>query len=277
MSDTSSVAPAPGNGPGRAKTAGGQEAPSVSGAQTLLRGLDVLEAVASGCTELATLSLRLGIARTTTHRLAAALVERRYLNFVPREGYSLGPKLLELGVRAQRDMPLRQIARAHLERLAEHTQDTVQLGILDCDEVLYLDKVPGNRRFDIRSGVGDRYPIWSTGLGKALVLDMGEAGWNRCFDIGVAGASPPDEAVRQKWLERMRRYAKTGVAFDLGEVETQLHCVAAPIRDASGVIIAALSVSSFAPYMEPARMEELSGTVRQTAQAISRELGWHGN
>ena len=68
-----------------------------SGSQTLLRGLDVLDAVAEGPISLAKLAQTLELTRSTTHRLAAALVERNYLTLTPREGYQLGPKLLELG------------------------------------------------------------------------------------------------------------------------------------------------------------------------------------
>ncbi|MDB5500182.1 MAG: transcriptional regulator [Tardiphaga sp.] len=244
------------------------------GAQTLMRALDVLEAIAGGTADLAALSAKLGTTRTTTHRLASALVDRRYLNFAPRGGYSLGPKLLELGFQAQRNMPLRQVAHAHLVRLAERTQDTVQLGILDDGVVLYLDKVPGQRRFEIRSTIGDRHPVWSTGLGKALVLDMSEAEWKSFFDMASAGGARPSAKARQQWLERMRSYAQVGVTFDLEESAPELRCVAAPIRDASGVIVAALSVSSIAQYMQPERMQALTHDVRATSIAISRALGW---
>jgi DNA-binding IclR family transcriptional regulator len=246
---------------------------STAGAQTLMRALDVMEAIATGTVDLAALSAKLGTTRTTTHRLASALVDRRYLNFTPRGGYSLGPKLLELGFRAQRDMPLRQVAHGHLVALAERTQDTVQLGILDEGVVLYLDKVPGQRRFEIRSTIGDRHPVWATGLGKALVLDMTETDWKAFYDIGNAGGRPSAKA-RQQWLDRMRSYARTGVAFDLEESAPELRCVAAPIRDAGGAIVAAISVSSIAQYMQPKRMEALSHDVGATAVAISRALGW---
>ncbi|MBW3617909.1 MAG: helix-turn-helix domain-containing protein, partial [Proteobacteria bacterium] len=102
-----------------------------SGSQTLLRGLDVLEAVAEGPVGLPELAARLELTRSTTHRLAAALVDRRYLNFVPREGYTLGPKLLELGFHAQQQKDLPRVARPYLEALAASTEDTVHLGVLD--------------------------------------------------------------------------------------------------------------------------------------------------
>ncbi|CAH1650797.1 MULTISPECIES: IclR family transcriptional regulator [unclassified Chelatococcus] len=251
------------------------EATGTQGAQTLMRGLDVLEAIASGATDLPALAKQLGTTRTTTHRLASALVDRGYLTFTPREGYSLGPKLLELGFRARRDMPLSKVAHSHLQRLAEHTLDTVQLGILDEGVVFYIDKVPGQRRFEIRSSVGDRHPVWCTGLGKALVLDMSEARWGAFFDARGPDLTPPSPGARTTWFDQMRSYAERGVAFDLEESEPQLRCVAAPIRDASGMIVAAVSVSSLAPYMQPERMQTLSRDVLETASAISAALGWN--
>jgi DNA-binding IclR family transcriptional regulator len=249
------------------------ERAAAPGAQTLLRGLDIIDAVAGGATDLAALSAAVGTTRSTTHRLALALVERRYLNFVPREGYSLGPKLLDLGSRAQSSMVLPRIARPHLERLAEATEDTVHLGVLDGQWALYLDKIPGRRRIEISSRVGERHPVWSTGLGKALIMDMDEAHWRTFHDLGAArGRQRTRELLA--WLKRMHMYAQRGVAFDIEENEPQVRCVAAPIRDAGGRIVAAFSVSSTLQYMDVARMELLATKVLDVARDISRELGW---
>ncbi len=72
------------------------------------------------------------------------------------------------------------------------------------------------------------------------------------------------------------RLRERGVAFDHEENEPEVRCVAAPIRDASGAIVAGLSVSSTAQYMDAGRMEHLTGEVRATARTISRALGWSG-
>src|SRR3981189_2945549 len=105
-----------------------ETAPAALGTQTLMRGLDVLQAVAAGATDLAALAAALGTTRSTTHRLASALVERRYLNFVPREGYSLGPKLLELGYEARQQIDVARVARPFLEKLAGSSEETGHLG-----------------------------------------------------------------------------------------------------------------------------------------------------
>ena len=244
-----------------------------SGSQTLLRGLDVLEGVAEGPVSLGELASRLGLTRSTTHRLANALIERRYVSLVPGRGYQLGPKLLELGFQAQQQADLVQIARPRLEALAEGSEDTVHLGVLDGDRALYLDKIPGRRRIVISSRVGDRHPLTFTGLGKALLLDHDATRWKALFDL-----DQKNSAVRvdyDTWLKRMQGYVAVGRAYDLEENEDQIRCVAAPIRDASGGILGAISVSSAAQYMDDERMESLTGEVVATADSISRELGWN--
>ncbi|RYY24498.1 MAG: IclR family transcriptional regulator [Sphingomonadales bacterium] len=249
-----------------------KESKGAGGSQTLLRGLDVIEAVADGPITLADLAARLDLTRSTTHRLATALVERRYLTFVPRLGYQFGPKLLELGFLAQQHTDVVQIARPHLEALAAATEDTVHLGVLESERALYLDKIPGRRRIEISSRVGDRHPLTSTGLGKALLLDDNAAHWRKLFDEDRATGSPP--ADYDVWLARMQGYVNDGRAFDLEENEDRIRCVAAPVRDFSGNIVAALSVSSAAQYMSDQRMSDLTHEVMATAAAISSDMGF---
>lgn len=243
-----------------------------AGAQTLLRGLDVLDVVAEGPLPLSELSTRLGLTRSTTHRLASALVDRKFLSFRPREGYTLGPKLLELGYYALQQVHLARVARPYLEKLSDETGDAVHLGVLDGDEVLYLDKVPGRRRVLIGSRIGERQPVHSTGLGKAAALDLTEDRWRELYlkNTQVKG----NASQLAVWLERMRTYARDGHAFDLEENEDQIRCVAAPVRGADGRIAGSISLSSAAQYMDDARMQALVEVVRGTADAISQELGW---
>jgi DNA-binding IclR family transcriptional regulator len=252
---------------------GGGEPRALTGSQTLVRGLEVMQAVSDGAINLTRLAETLRLTRSTTHRLAATLVEHRYLTFTPQIGYALGPKLLELGFMAGRQMSLPRLAREHLEAVAAATGDTVHLGVLDGVRALYLDKIPGRRRIEISSRVGERQPLRSTGLGKALILDEDDARWREIYDY--------EEREGQRygvdlglWLKRMRDYAERGYAFDLEENEDRIRCVAAPVRDVASKIVAAISVSSAAQYMDDERMERLGDDVRMAALAISKDLGW---
>ena len=246
--------------------------PQRLGSQTLFRGLDVIELAAEGPITLGDLADRLGLTRSTTHRLASALTDRRYLTFVPRSGYSLGPKLLELGFRVRDKLDLPRVAGPQLERLALLSEDTVHLGVLEGGRVLYLDKIPGKRRINISSRVGELQPVPSTGLGKALILDHDEEAWTNFFREENGTQRTP--LTLNEWLTRMRNYAQAGYAFDLEENEDQIRCVAAPIRDVEGRIVAAISVSSAAQYMSDQRMQTLTKDVVETARRISEDLGW---
>lgn len=225
-----------------------------------------------GTVGIAELADRLELTRSTTHRLASALVERRYLSFAPREGYRLGPKLLELGYCARQQVNINRIVHPYLETLSRQTGHTVHLGILEGSKALYLDKIAGRRRIEISSRVGEVHPVTSTGLGKALVLDESEAVWRELW----TGENPSDRKAKgfPAWLERMKQYKAKGYAFDLEENEDRVRCVGAPIRDSAGRIVAAISLSSAAQYMDEARMREMAKAVLVVVQDASRELGW---
>jgi DNA-binding IclR family transcriptional regulator len=249
-----------------------------AGTQTLLRGLAILEAAAANAHDMRAFAAALGTTRSTTHRLVNSLVQARYLRQTPN-GYLLGPKLIELGTIALEQMPLTKVARPHLERLAEATLDTIHLGVRDGDDVLYIDKIPGQRGLEMRSRVGHRMPLASTGIGKALMLDLAPGEWAKLFhasrralaSVSFKPDEGPDEPV---FLRRMARYAAGGFTFDLEENEASIRCVAAPVRDASGAIVAAVSVASTIPYMPLERMEQLVPPVQREARGISEELGW---
>jgi DNA-binding IclR family transcriptional regulator len=171
-------------------------------------------------------------------------------------------------------MDLPRVAREYLEALSASTGDTVHLGILNENQVLYLDKVTGTRRVEICSRIGERQPLRSTGLGKALILDAGEKQWREYYDhearLGNGYDVPMDE-----WLRRMREYAAQGYAFDLEENEDRIRCVAAPIRGVAGAIVGAISVTSAAQYMNDLRMRGISFEVQKAADAISGALGFN--
>ncbi|SDH64921.1 transcriptional regulator, IclR family [Pseudomonas flavescens] len=251
------------------------------GAQALFRGLAVIDAVAQGAGSLAGIGAAIGCTRSTTHRLISALVKAGYLRPVGggAGGYQLGHRLIELGYKARAQMPLAKVARPHLEALARLTQDTVHLGVRDEGDVLYIEKLSSSRGLEMRSRVGLRMPLALTGIGKSLLLDLPEAQWQELYQQGLqrrAGQPGLREAFTS-WHEfhrLMSGYAEGGFSFDLEENELGIRCIAAPVRDASGQIVAALSVASAIPYMPLARMHQLRPEVTACAATISRELGW---
>ncbi|WP_442857329.1 IclR family transcriptional regulator [Bordetella genomosp. 8] len=267
---------------GKSETAGmdstkqADPASQTLGTQTLMRGLAVVQAVAGGARELRDICARIGVARSTTHRLASCLVQERYLRVLPGYGYMLGPRLIELGFQAREEIPLATLARPYLDELARLSGDTIHLAVREGSDALYLDKIPGKKGLEMRSRVGHRMPLAVTGVGKALLLDGDEAEWVTMLRAGApvspqaAGNVQPED----RFLARMREYALSGYAFDLEDNEPSIRCVAAPVRDAARKIVAAVSVSSTIPYMPMERMREMVPAVQSAAHGISSELGW---
>ncbi|CUJ22586.1 transcriptional regulator [Achromobacter xylosoxidans] len=252
------------------------DAAAPAGTQTLMRGLGVIQAVAAGARDLKDICAHIGVARSTTHRLASCLVQERYLRSLPGVGYVLGPKLIELGFQAREAFPMATLARPYLDGLAAETGDTIHLAVRDNDEVLYLEKIPGKKGLEMRSRVGHRMPLAATGVGKALLLDADEPQWKALHRVGapVSSRAPGGRQTWEAFRDRMRDYAANGYAFDLEDNEPSIRCVAAPVRDASSGIVAAISVSSTVPYMSLERMRDMVDVVKEAAARISAELGW---
>ncbi|MGQ9369192.1 IclR family transcriptional regulator [Azospirillum sp. ST 5-10] len=254
------------------------ERPQVKGTQTLLRGLAFLECVAEGVDDVKGIAARLGTPRSTAHRMLSSLVAEGYLHHVPYKGYLLGPKLIALGSKALEQRPLVAVARPHLEALARQTGDTVHLGVAEGAEVFYLDKIPGTHGLEMRSRVGHRMPVASTGVGKALMLGMPRSRWRALYDQACEmSAGVPERPPLVPWPEfetRLARYQSQGWSLDLEENEIGIRCVGAPVRDIRDQVVAAISLASAIPYMPEGRMAELAPLVRAAADAISKELGW---
>ncbi|MCA0257508.1 MAG: IclR family transcriptional regulator [Proteobacteria bacterium] len=242
--------------------------------QTLVRGLEIMDAVADRSRTIAEIATLTGLTYPTVHRIVSVLVERRYLKAENGREFALGPRLIELGFSAYSRTDMVRIARPFLEALSRQTRDTVHLAQREGSEVVYLDKLRGTRPVEISSRIGGRKPVVSTGVGKAMLLDDSEPAltelYRRDHTLIVNDCGEP------QWLSLMRDYRAGGFAYDLGEDEPSIRCVAVPIRDVTGRIVASVSVSSTVDYMDPERMQALIPEVKAVALAISQELGAKG-
>jgi len=249
------------------------------GTQSLSRAFATLNAVAAGKSDLASIGKETGTTRSTTHRLVAFLQREGFIRHVEGRGYLLGTRLIELGATALTQMPLTFVARPILEKLSDETSDTIHLSVRDGDHVIYVDKIPGRRGLEMRSRVGLRKPIAVTGTGKAQMLDLGESEWARLYSLAQAEVfgddrPPPGFLTWSDYLASMRDFCLSGYTLEIEENETGIGCVAAPIRDAQGKIIAGLSVASTPPHISRARLIELAPIVQESAAAISRGMGY---
>jgi len=251
-----------------AALSGAVAAAAAPASQTLVRGLELLEQVAGGPVPLAELAGKLGLSRSTVHRLATTLLERRYLNLLPRRGYTLGPKLLELGTQARGQIDLVRLAEPALEALAAATGDVALLGVRDGEYVVVADRAGGRRALAPSIRPGARAPLTATALGLALLLDDPaqalSAAWHHVHERGEAG-----------FLARMHAAAAAGVVTDLGLADPQICEVAAPVRDAQGQIRAGVAIAVATAYCAPDALAAAQHAVLDAAARIAAELGWH--
>ncbi len=215
--------------------------------QTLVRGLDILEHVADGPAALSAIARGLGLSRSTVHRLAATLIERRYLTSAPERGYALGPKLLELGFLARSQISLVRLTRPFLEALAARTGDVAMLCVRDGAQVRVAESVHGRRRLAPSLRPGDHLDPARSAAARVLKLSRAQAG---------ADANSID------------------VITDLAESEPDINCVAAPVRGADGGVQGALCVAGASAYLAGPRLDEARRAVATAAQQASEQLGW---
>ncbi|GBR12694.1 IclR family transcriptional regulator [Asaia spathodeae NBRC 105894] len=241
------------------------------GTQTLGRGLSIILAVKAGVDTLSELALEIGCTRSTTQRLTAALLQQGWLRLKSTGRYGLGEKLTTLTAQAQTASPLLGLAAPLLQNLNETTGKMVHLGVRSDSHVIYLMRLEGRHPLALRTRTGQHVPLARTGTGRALILDESESDWARLYRASYRHMP----AGLPSWINRMRFYRASDCVFDLEDDEIGVHCVAAPVRDATGAIVASISVTERAGEMPLMRMKALAPQIRQTASQLSAKLGWH--
>jgi DNA-binding IclR family transcriptional regulator len=237
-----------------------------------VRSLELIaEAGELGVTEL---GRRLGVHKATASRLAATLAERGLVERDPStERYRLGFGLIRLAGAAMAGLDLVSTARPVVEDLAETTRETVTLGVRSGDDVVSIDQVTGTRSIVSVSWVGRRNPLHTTSTGKVFLAFMDDE--ERDHHLArplerVTKRTVVDPAQLRTQLAEIRR---RGYAQTLEELEEGLNAVAAPVLQANGDVVAALSVSGPAFRVRPVDLPRLGRVTIDAATTISRRLG----
>ncbi len=244
---------------------------------SVAKALAILEylAAAEAPRELGVISQALGIHKSTVYRFLSTLESFGYIKQDEETGrYSLGSRVVWLASKFLDSLDIRTLARPLLEELVETTRETVHLAILDDFEVVYIDKVDGLQPVKMASRVGYRMPAHSTGLGKALLAHLDESQWSVYVNRkGLPRFTPNTISEPLSFYRHLREIRERGYAVDNCENEEGIRCVAVPVRDHTGKIVAAISVSGWILTMTPDRDEKLAVLAKQTAQSISERLG----
>jgi DNA-binding IclR family transcriptional regulator len=247
--------------------------------QSVQRAVTLLKAFESGPSELGVseLSRKAQLHKSTASRLLATLEREGLLERVPgTEKYRLGFLLVRLAGQVAHFGDVRQAARPELIALAEHSRETVHLAVIDGAEVINVDQVAGPHIVGLSNWIGRKTPLHCAANGKALLAFQPAATIERV----LAGPLPrftertiTDPAWLRAELEEVRR---RGYAVALGEIEEGLNAVAAPVRDADGQVVAAVSVSGPAYRVLAKQVAELGALTVEAADKISARMGYSG-
>ena len=244
---------------------------SIQVIERMMSLLDVL-AITPEPASLKTLSQATGLHPSTAHRILAAMTQARLVERTHASTYTLGIHLLELGNIVKSRINIREVALPYMQHLHETIGEAINLGIRDNDEIIYVERTSSGRSLvRVVYLVGGRAPLHLTSLGK-LFLAAESVADVRAYArrTGLPGKTPHSLThlgTLERELEKIRRH---DVAYDNEEAEIGLRCIASPIRNDAGLIVAGLSISAPTDRHNPGWVALIQGT----ATTISHALGY---
>ncbi|HEY4355056.1 MAG TPA: IclR family transcriptional regulator [Acidobacteriaceae bacterium] len=247
---------------------------------SLAHGLTVLEAVAAHKEPipLATLATMVGMKKTNVWRLVHTLVQMGYVRQDPKtRSFQPAPRILSLGHAYFDGLDLKQISAPFLQDLSGHFNETVNLAVLDHDELVYIERIGTSQIININLHVGSRLPLYNTSLGRSLICEMPED-WVRAYMSRLVTDRAAKEYLRSdksglpRLLEDTRKF---GYSLNDEELVKGLRSIASPVRDAAKQIVGAIGIA--VPSSRVTIVDLKKTFVPQllaTAEKISTALGY---
>lgn len=241
---------------------------------SLVKSLALLEATAADATgkSLATLAAEVGVPKPTAHRILKTLTTLGYLERFPQGIYRQTPKVRQL-VAGEVSQRLLSRAEPVLRRLHDETHETINLGVLRSDQIVYLRVLESThplRRVVTPNSVD---PFYSTALGRAIVSHLPEAEREALIQRVRLERRTASTNVAPKTLAKiLARAARDGYALEVDETDVGVTCIGAPILE-EGTAIGAISISVPTARASGEALSGLVEKVRRGAQLVSRQLG----
>lgn len=245
--------------------------------RSVVKTLRILERLAEGPTKPQILAQELSLGITTTYRIISTLKSFGFVRQEPSDGrVGLGFKFLELSRSLQGQLSLISIGNEYMSELYSLYDETVNLAILEETEVLYVSVRESSKPLRIGARLGDRRPANCTALGKILLSEKSKKELLQLYEQGQGLVkSTPRSIVALDALERdLESVRASGVAFDREEATPGICCVARPIRDLTGRIVAAMSIAVPAHRSEPERLARFDRSLHDVTKRFSQDLGF---
>lgn len=242
--------------------------------RSLERGLAVMEVFTAARPQLSVTEIaeRTGMTRAATRRFLLTLID---LGYVVTDGryFELTPQVLELGYAYLSALSFPEIALPHMERLVDEVEDASEGSVLDEEDAVYVVRVPGPSVMGTSASVGGRAPAFATAMGRVLLAGLPDETLDELLPRLPLTALQPgtitDVGALRAELEQIR---ERGWALVDQELEESLVALAAPVRDHSGRVVAAINLSTHTGRRTAAQLLELLPALRETATAIERDL-----
>ncbi len=240
------------------------------------KALKVLETFTEDRTELGVTQIAelLKSHKSSVSRILMTLMAEGFVEKSPLTNkYRLGMKLIELGHRALSRFDLKEYASPYLEALAKKSNEIIHLSILDQNEIVYIDKKGEGQVLTVATKVGGRNPAHACGMGKVLLSGLSQEELMKVLSTAPMRRFTPTTITEiPKLLMELDKIRRQGFAIDNEESFPGVKCVAAPIRDSRGKVIAAMSATVPSQRMGKERMKELAALVMECARQISDQI-----
>lgn len=215
-----------------------------------------------------------GWPKSTISRLLAALEEGGLVRQDAVTGrYSPGLSLVALAGAALASDALYLASHPHLVALAAESGETANLSILDSGQLLTIDEAPGTQAIKLSGWMGVRQPLHGSSSGKVLLAALPDEQREAIFATGLPPITPRTETDRERLLQELERVRATGYAMNVDELIPGLTSIAAPVRDHTGTVVAAISAAGPSFRLTGRHVEECVPLVKDAALRASRELG----
>ena len=240
----------------------------------VLRILEAIQSAPQGL-GLKAISDLTGIHKSTAHRFLKHLKREGYLMCTEDGAYLLGPRFWQMTTHINHRATLQAVARPILWDLWRATRETVNMAVLDQGTVLYVDVIESPHEFRLASRVGTRRPLHATALGKALTAFLPDEQQKNVLGTITFQASTPKTIMNLvQFRQELEKVARQGYAVDDEEAVAGARCVSAPVREAGGEPVAAVSVSGPTTRISPNQVVVLAEAVTAAAEAISAAIGF---
>lgn len=213
--------------------------------------------------------------KATLLRFLASLASLGYVYRDQYDLYSLTLRMFSVGSHSLEHMDLIAAAKPEAESLEAKFAETVHVGILEDDSAVYVLKVESRRNIRMHSRVGNALPLYCTAIGKALLANLADGERKPLLKkIRIVPFTPNTQKTVAALEAELGDIRKKGWSMDREEHEAEVTCIAAPVRDFSGRVVAAISVSWPAFRYDANRATEYTDAIRAAADRISLSLGY---